>query len=195
MHCTDNLLSWVRIVPCSPDILYVNVNVCWAVLSCALLSDHFYEIIPTCTCQRIQIGLDLHLLLHHQLHLDKEEMCQKSQRTPGSHYVEKGWNLMLWEILPIQYNQDALVKTIAGPEPDSWYFSLYINKHHTPLPWVKPVNWCLPAAEGSVSGVSARPWQRLAAIEGRACSVTHISMTSGSNEGMELWRCSSSASS
>lgn len=46
-------------------LLYVGIYVC------SLLSELLYELIPNSTSQRIQNGLDLHILLHHQLHLDK----------------------------------------------------------------------------------------------------------------------------
>lgn len=53
----------------------------------------------------------------------------------------------------------------------------------------------VPAAVGSVAGVWARRWQCLAANEDLCLGMTHISMTSGRNEGLELRRCSFGASS
>lgn len=96
MNCTDNLGAEKRLrcfVVLILNIcfkLYVNFNVCWVSFSCGLLCDNFYEIIPTSTCERTQIGLDLHLQLHHQLHLDKEKMCEKSQLlTSARHDMKK----------------------------------------------------------------------------------------------------------
>lgn len=56
---------------------------CWS-----LLSELLTGIIPTSTCQTIQIGLDLHIPLHHQLLGQRKNPLMKSQK-PKNHNKKK----------------------------------------------------------------------------------------------------------